>query len=79
MAQQINVVDNGDDLSLGPDKCNVCQSDFSYDDEGGAMGCIGLIPVTFCPTCHAGLYDMYTAWYTKDEDDEIVLQSDVET
>ena len=76
MAQSTNVVDDRSDLSLGPDTCNVCGCDFSLEDEGGATGDLGIIPVTFCPTCHAGLYEMYTAWYGKDEDDKIVLNED---
>jgi len=67
------------------DICTICECEFSLDDEGGvsgvlqrqgAVGHIGIILVVFCPTCHAGLHDMYTAWYGKDEDGQIVLQSD---
>ena len=72
------MADNSDDLFLGPDKCNICHTNFSLDEEGGASGCLGLIPFCFCPTCHAGLHEMYTVWYGKDEDDELVLQSDTE-
>jgi len=68
MVQSTNVDDNGDDLSLGPDKCNLCGCEFSLDDEGGVDGSIGLIPFSFCPTCHAGLHDLYTVWYGEDEE-----------
>lgn len=64
------------DVSLGPDTCTVCDCDFSLDEEGGAAGNIGIIPVTFCPTCHAGLHDMYTTWYGRDDDGDILLKLD---
>lgn len=76
MAQSTDVVADSTDLSLGPNTCNVCGCDFSLDEEGGADGFIGVIPVTFCPTCHAGLHDMYTAWYGKDENNEVILIPD---
>ena len=38
-------------------KCSVCQCDFT-DDEGGTQGYLGIIPVAFCPTCYAGIFDM---------------------
>lgn len=38
-------------------KCTVCQCDFT-DDEGGIQGYLGILPVAFCPTCYAGIFDM---------------------
>ena len=38
-------------------KCSVCQCEFT-DDEGGIQGYLGIIPVAFCPTCYAGIFDM---------------------
>ena len=38
-------------------KCSICQCDFT-DDEGGIQGYIGILPVAFCPTCYAGIFDM---------------------
>lgn len=73
MEQQANVVVDSPEVSLGPDTCNVCQCDFSLEEEGGASGSLGIIPVSFCPTCHAGLYHMYTAWYGEDEEGGVVL------
>ncbi len=68
MAQQANVVANVDDLSCEKDECNICHCEFSIDNEGGVRGDIGIIPVAFCPTCHAGLHDLYTAWYGNEDD-----------
>jgi hypothetical protein len=40
-------------------KCNVCSCDFT-EDEGGVVGYFGMLPVAFCPTCYASMYDMVT-------------------
>jgi hypothetical protein len=40
-------------------KCSICDCDFDLESEGGDQGEIGVIPVAFCPTCLAGLYDMF--------------------
>lgn len=40
-----------------PDICTICNGEFSLEDEGGETGFIGMLPVTFCPTCKAGIYD----------------------
>lgn len=77
MEQSTNVDDNSDKTPVGSDTCHICECEFSLDDEGGACGHIGILLVVFCPTCHAGLHDMYTNWYGKDEDGKIVLQSDI--
>jgi len=43
---------------IGPDHiCNVCSCDYT-DDEGGIQGYLGILPVSFCPTCYAGIVDM---------------------
>ena len=38
-------------------KCSICQCKFT-EDEGGSEGYIGILPVSFCPTCLNGIYDM---------------------
>ena len=38
--------------------CSVCQSCFDIENEGGAEGYFGILPVTFCPTCYACMVDM---------------------
>lgn len=40
-----------------PDMCTICNGEFSLEDEGGSEGFIGMLPVTFCPTCKAGIFD----------------------
>ena len=37
--------------------CSICGT--SYDDEEwGVMGWIGILPVSFCPDCEAGIFNM---------------------
>ena len=38
--------------------CNICNCEFSEEEGGLHNGVIGLIPVSFCPTCFSGLLDM---------------------
>jgi hypothetical protein len=38
-------------------ECSICGGPFDLDKEGGTEGCIGIIPVSFCPTCKAGVFD----------------------
>ena len=40
-------------------ECSICSCEFDLDAEGGVEGYIGIIPVAFCPTCHAGLAEAY--------------------
>jgi len=41
-------------------ECNICHCDFDLELEGGAEGYFGIIPVSFCPTCFACMYDMFS-------------------
>ena len=43
--------------ALGARTCTVCDGEFNIDQEGGAEGDIGILPVAFCPTCKAGILD----------------------
>lgn len=38
-------------------RCTCCTGDFDIDAEGGVEGFIGILPVVFCPTCKAGIFD----------------------
>lgn len=40
-----------------PDMCTICNGEFNLDEEGGSEGFIGMLPVTFCPTCKCGIFD----------------------
>jgi hypothetical protein len=56
--------------------CNVCSCDYT-DDEGGIQGYLGILPVSFCPTCYAGIVDMVEQldereWEGLTDDEEIL-------
>ena len=38
--------------------CSVCSCEFDEWAEGGTVGNFGILPVAFCPTCLACMYDM---------------------
>ena len=38
--------------------CTICEGEFDFELEGGTVGYIGMLPVSFCVTCRAGLFDM---------------------
>ena len=42
--------------------CTICDSPFDIETEGGVEGYIGILPVSFCPTCNAGIYDFVEQW-----------------
>jgi len=42
---------------MGDHECSICAGLFNIDTEGGTAGYIGILPVSFCPTCHAGIMD----------------------
>ncbi len=48
-------------------KCSICSCNYT-SDEGGVEGNIGILPVTFCPTCFSGLIDMAQQYLENPED-----------
>ncbi len=38
--------------------CTICNGEFDIESEGGERGFIGMLPVAFCPTCLAGIFDL---------------------
>ena len=38
--------------------CSVCGCEFDEYAEGGTVGEFGILPVAFCPTCLACMFDM---------------------
>lgn len=53
-------------------ECSICGAPFDLDTEGGSEGQIGIIPVAFCPTCKAGIYD-YVEGTADDREDRHIL------
>ena len=39
--------------------CTICDGPFDLDKEGGTAGDLGMIPVALCPTCRAGMFDLF--------------------
>lgn len=39
-------------------KCTICDCKFTEDEGGLHNGYIGILPVSFCPTCFSGIFDM---------------------
>ena len=70
MAKIINI--NTGDVKKRPviptSNCSICDCRFSYEEGGLHNGAIGMLPVSFCPTCFSGLFDMVE--YFKGESDE---------
>jgi len=50
--------------------CTICEGDFDLELEGGDVGCIGILPVAFCPTCKAGIMDYADQFRYLELDDE---------
>ena len=48
--------------------CNVCTGDFDLDGEGGITGDLGMLPVSFCPTCLSGMTDLVSQLMEGDEE-----------
>ncbi len=39
-------------------ECSICRCDFEEGEGGLHGGMIGMLPVSFCPTCLSGIFDM---------------------
>ena len=51
--------------------CTICEGPFDLEKEGGITGAIGMLPVAFCPTCKAGIYDFADQmWGIAQEEEE---------
>ncbi len=52
------------DLNTGKEKvipkfnCTICDCTFTEQEGGLQRGAIGMIPISFCPTCFSGILDM---------------------
>ena len=60
MSKVINI-HTGDEVLLPEDiyhTCSICDSKFSEAEGGLNQGLIGILPVSFCPTCFSGIMEM---------------------
>ena len=51
-------------------ECSICGCDFDLETEGGIEGDLGIIPVSFCPTCNCGVVDYVKQCYPCECEDE---------
>jgi len=52
------------------EQCTICDGPFDLEKEGGITGAIGILPVAFCPTCQAGIYDFADQMWGIDQEGE---------
>ena len=45
------------DFMPDPMECTICGGNFDLEKEGGVEGDFGILPVAFCPTCKACIFD----------------------
>jgi len=50
--------------------CSICDCRFTEDEGGLQQGAIGMIPVSFCPTCFSGIFDMVDYFTDEERSDE---------
>ena len=64
------------DLKTGQEKklkyfdCSICKCKYSEQEGGLQKGFIGMIEVSFCPTCFSGVLDMADFFRGLDEEEE---------
>ena len=72
MTRVINI-NTGTEREITTFECSICTSNFTEHEGGVQRGAIGMIAVSFCPTCLSGLFSMvdYLRGHTGDcHDDE---------
>ena len=67
MVKVLNI-NTGKERVIPTFKCTVCDCKFTEDEGGLQIGVIGILPVSFCPTCFSGIMDM--AEYFRDKDNK---------
>ena len=69
MAKVINI-DTGQEV-IQPEEihhtCTLCDSQFSEAEGGMNNGLIGILPVSFCPTCFSGILEMAHYFLSNDQ------------
>ena len=59
-------------------ECSVCGCEFEEGEGGVTEGSIGILPVSFCPTCLNGIFDMVNNFHLESlRDIESQLQESV--
>lgn len=47
--------------------CDICDSEFDLEAEGGIAGNFGIMPVKFCPWCLSCMIDMVNRLQVQDD------------
>jgi len=53
--------------------CTICQCKFTEEEGGLQQGVIGMLPISFCPTCFSGILEMadyFRGDYGQEEEEE---------
>ena len=69
MTKIINI-HTGKEKQLQMFDCTICKCKFSEQEGGLQQGVIGMIPISFCPTCFSGIMDMADYFRGTDEEEE---------
>ena len=69
MAKILNIK-TGKEKELEYFKCSLCNCKFSEQEGGLQRGVIGMLPISFCPTCFSGILEMADYFRGSDEEEE---------
>ena len=50
--------------------CSICDCKFTEDEGGLQRGVIGMLPISFCPTCFSGILEMVNFFNNIDKKDK---------
>ena len=66
MSKILNI-NTGKERIIPTFNCTICDCKFTEDEGGLQKGVIGIIPISFCPTCFSGIIHMVNYCTTMDE------------
>ena len=69
MTKIINI-HTGKEKQLMMFDCTICKCKFSEQAGGLQRGVIGIIPISFCPTCFSGIMEMADYFRGTNEEEE---------
>jgi hypothetical protein len=60
-----------DPLSPENMPCSICSTEYN-DDNWGVLGWLGITPISFCPTCQDGIFQMVYQLTPADDLEELI-------
>ena len=69
MAKILNI-NTGKEKKVEYFNCSICDCKFSEHEGGLQSGLIGIMLVSFCPTCFSGILDMANYFRNTDEEED---------